>query len=295
MIRITTDSSHGSRLTVEGHLSGRAVDELRQSCVSLGAAGTVLDISGVMFADRPAALLLCELSEAGFVLEGCSGFINELLREMRQQPAARIDHEEARLIEGLRAGDDEAFEVLVRRYASRMMAAAQRILRNDSDARDAVQEAFLSVFRSIANFAGDAALGTWLHRIVVNAALMQIRSRRRRSEEPIEQLLPRFDESGDWADEACPATPLDDLQESRERLALVRRSLDKLPERHRTVLMLRDIEDLDTEHTARMLGTTPTAVKVRLHRARQALKTLIEREAAADAGIRSDAAGTACA
>jgi RNA polymerase sigma-70 factor (ECF subfamily) len=280
-------------LTVEGHLSGRAVDELRQSCASLGAAGTVLDLSGVMFADRPAAVLLIELSSAGYVLDGCSGFVNELVHETRQRPAAHIGGEEARLIEGLRAGDDEAFEVLVRRYGSRMMAAAQRILRNESDARDAVQEAFLSVFRSIANFAGEAALGTWLHRIVVNAALMQVRSRRRRSEEPIEQLLPRFDESGDWADEACPATPVDDWQESRERLTLVRRCLDKLPERHRTVLMLRDVEDLDTEQTARMLGTTPTAVKVRLHRARQALKALVE--AAASAGIRADAARTVCA
>ena len=108
---------------------------------------------------------------------------------------------------------------------------------------------------------------------------MQIRSRRRRSEEPIEQLLPRFDESGNWADEACPSIPVDDLQESRERLAMVRKCLEKLPERYRTVLMLRDIEDLDTEQTARMLNTTACAVKVRLHRARQALKTLIEREA----------------
>ena len=158
------------------------------------------------------------------------------------------------------------------------MAAARRILQNESDARDALQEAFLSVFRSIGNFAGEAALGTWLHRIVVNAALMQIRSRGRRSEEPIEQLLPRFDQSGDWAEEGCQSTRVDDLQESRELIALVRKCLDKLPERYRTVLMLRDIEDLDTKQTARMLNTTPTAVKVRLHRARQALKTLVERE-----------------
>ena len=119
-----------------------------------------------------------------------------------------------------------------------MLAAARRIVRDESNARDAVQEAFLSVFRSIGNFAEEAALGTWLHRIVVNAALMQIRSRRRRCEEPIEQLLPRFDESGDWANEACPANPVEELHESRERLAFVRKSLDKLPERYRTVLIL---------------------------------------------------------
>jgi RNA polymerase sigma-70 factor (ECF subfamily) len=277
MIRITTDTSRGSRLIVEGRLSGRAVDELLENCANLSAAGTVLDISGVMFADRFAAILLCKLNDAGLMLEGCSGFIQELLRETRQR-SARTDNEETRLIHGLRTGDGEAFELLARSYGGRMMAAARRILQNESDARDALQEAFLSVFQSIGNFAGEAALGTWLHRIVVNAALMQIRSRRRRSEEPIEQLLPRFDQSGDWAEEGCQSTRVDDLQESRELIALVRKCLDKLPERYRTVLMLRDIEDFDTKQTARMLNTTPTAVKVRLHRARQALKTLVERE-----------------
>jgi hypothetical protein len=78
MIRITADSSKGSRLVVEGQLSGSAVDELRKSCIGHDA-GTVLDLSGVLFADRSAAVLLNELSVAGFVVEGCSGFIRELL------------------------------------------------------------------------------------------------------------------------------------------------------------------------------------------------------------------------
>jgi hypothetical protein len=78
MIRITADISKGSRLVVEGHLSGSAVDELRKCCAGQGA-GTVLELSGVSFADRSAAVLLNELSAAGFVIEGCSGFLNELL------------------------------------------------------------------------------------------------------------------------------------------------------------------------------------------------------------------------
>ncbi len=80
MIRITTDSSNGLRLVVEGHLSGPAVDELRKSCAGRHAR-IVLDLSGVVFADRSAALLLNELSAAGFVPEGCSGFIKQLLLE----------------------------------------------------------------------------------------------------------------------------------------------------------------------------------------------------------------------
>ena len=78
MIRITIDSSKGSRLVVEGHLSGLAVDELRKSCAACGAR-TVLDLSGLIFADRSGAVLLNELIAADFVIEGCSGFITELL------------------------------------------------------------------------------------------------------------------------------------------------------------------------------------------------------------------------
>jgi anti-anti-sigma regulatory factor len=79
MIRITTDNSKGLRLVVEGHLSGEAVKELRKSCAGRHEAGIVLDLSGVVFADRSGAELLKELSAAGFTLEGCSDFIKELL------------------------------------------------------------------------------------------------------------------------------------------------------------------------------------------------------------------------
>ena len=78
MIHITTDTSNGLRLVVEGHLTGSAVDELRKSCAGHDA-GTVLDLSGVVFADRSAAVLLNELSAGGFVIEGCKGFLRELL------------------------------------------------------------------------------------------------------------------------------------------------------------------------------------------------------------------------
>jgi RNA polymerase sigma-70 factor, ECF subfamily len=87
-----------------------------------------------------------------------------------------------RLVERLKAGDAEAFETLVRLYGSHMLATAHRILGNEHDASDAVQQAFLSAFKSITSFNGQAQLSTWLHRIVVNAALTQMRYRRRRPE-----------------------------------------------------------------------------------------------------------------
>src|SRR5262245_5089129 len=83
------------------------------------------------------------------------------------------------LVERLRRGDGSAFENLLRRHTGRLLAVARRLLGNEEDARDVVQDAFLSAFRSIDRFDGQAALGTWLHRIAVNAALTKLRSRRR--------------------------------------------------------------------------------------------------------------------
>jgi len=183
------------------------------------------------------------------------------------------------LLDGLRRGDDDAFAALVRQHAGRMLATARRLLRSDQDAEDAVQEAFVSAARAISGFAGGSKVSTWLHRIVINTALMKLRTRRRRREESIDDLLPRFDVEGrHLRPVAAWETPSDVLLERRETRAMVRRCIDRLPERYRTVLVLRDIEELDTQESADLLGSTPNTVKIRLHRARQALRTLLERE-----------------
>lgn len=188
------------------------------------------------------------------------------------------------LIHGLQIGDDACFEALVRQQGPRLLGAARRILRDEEDARDAVQEAFLSAFRSIGDFAEHSQIGTWLHRICVNACLMKLRGRRRKPETSIEDLLPRFLEDGHHETIPCEWKPADELLMQREVRDLVRESMALLPESHRTVLLLRDIEDLTTEETATALGVTTTVVKVRLHRARQALRALLE-----NAFSRSDA------
>jgi len=160
-----------------------------------------------------------------------------------------------------------------------MLATARRFLHDEHDAQDAVQEAFASAFRALDKFNGDALFSTWLHRIVVNAALVQLRFRLRRGEQPIEPLMPRFDQDGEWIDE--PATWTDateSILERRDSREMVRRCIERLPDKYRSVLLLRDIEELDTDETARSLATTANTVKVRLHRARQALKALLERE-----------------
>jgi len=190
-----------------------------------------------------------------------------------------VAYQSTELLERLRRGDDQAFAGLVRQHAGRMLATARRLLRSEDEAEDAVQEAFLSAARAIAGFAGGSKVSTWLHRIVINTALMKLRSRKRRAEEPIEDLLPRFDADGHRiGGTATWETPSDVLLERRETRAMVRRCIDRLPERYRTVLLLRDIEELDTQEAADLLGTTANTVKIRLHRARQALRTLLERE-----------------
>jgi RNA polymerase sigma-70 factor (ECF subfamily) len=187
------------------------------------------------------------------------------------------DLDEPTLVARMQTGDDDAFEACVRIHCGRLLAVARRILNNEEDAHDAVQDAFISAFKGIGSFEGTARLGTWLHRIVVNAALGRLRSRERHPEHSIEDLLPHFGEDEHQLHPPAPWKGTSDAiavqKESRE---LVRRCIDQLPETYRTVLLLRDIEGLDTEETARLLETSVGVVKTRLHRARQALRTLLD-------------------
>jgi RNA polymerase sigma-70 factor (ECF subfamily) len=183
---------------------------------------------------------------------------------------------DADLLAGLRAGNEKAFEQLLRRYGGRMLAVARRFFRNEDDARDVVQDAFLAAFQGIGGFEGHSQLGTWLHRIVVNKALQKLRSRQRKPEQSIDQLLPAFQEDGRHANRGASWPESAELVlQRRETRELVRDTIDRLPEDYRTALLLRDIEGLDNEEAARMLGMNVNGFKTRLHRARQALRTLL--------------------
>ncbi len=122
---------------------------------------------------------------------------------------------------------------------------------------------------------------------------MRLRRQRRKPEESIDELLPRFDEQGTWEQEPAHwATPFE-LTEQRETRAVVRECIDRLPKAYRTVLVLRDIEELDTDEAAAALGVSVSAVKTRLHRARQALRTLLEQRLGLDgAGAAAGMPGT---
>jgi RNA polymerase sigma-70 factor (ECF subfamily) len=186
--------------------------------------------------------------------------------------------DEPALLAALRAGQEWAFETMIRLYGARLLAVARRFMRNDDDAQDVLQSAYLSALGAVCEFEGHCQLSTWLHRIVVNAALMKLRSRRRKPEESIEMLLPAFQDDGHHAEQFSDWTaPADTLLELKETRATVRECIQQLPDNYRAVLLLRDIEERSTQEVADMLGMTCTAVKVRLHRARQALSTLLRK------------------
>src|SRR6266436_9571041 len=116
------------------------------------------------------------------------------MEDSAQATAAETLRNEAALVARMQAGEDDAFEACVRRHCGQMLLVARRILHNDEDASDAVQDAFLSAFKGIGRFQGQSKLSTWLDRIVVNAALGRLRSQQRQPEKSIEDLLPHFGE-----------------------------------------------------------------------------------------------------
>jgi RNA polymerase sigma-70 factor (ECF subfamily) len=183
--------------------------------------------------------------------------------------------DESGLVARIQSGDERAYETLVRDYGGALLVTARRLLGCAEDAADAVQDAFVSAFRSIRSFEGHARLGTWLHRIVVNHALMRLRRRKRRPTVRIEDVLPTFDQTGHHTRPVRSWRHADDQLLRDETRARVRACIDRLPEAYRTVLLLRDIEELDTDETARLIGANVAVVKTRLHRARQALRSLL--------------------
>ncbi len=190
-------------------------------------------------------------------------------------PPERPD--ESALIAALQADDRDAYEFIVREYSGRLLAVIRGIVKNEEDARDCLQDAFLQAFRAIDRFEGRARLSSWLHRIAVNSALMRLRSRRRKAEASIDELIPHFDGADHridpvWRDD----DEVEPALEVAERKTAIHEAISRLPENYRNVILLRDIQELSTDDAALALGITPGAVKVRLHRARAALKTLLD-------------------
>lgn len=289
MLRITVSETMPpgrTRVLVEGRLTGEKMEQLDVTLETLPAtvAGVMIDLAGVSFADATGIDGLRRARGRGAELVDVPPLLAEMLRSAEPSLAAgrhdvAAEDGDGELLAALRAGDDGAYETMLRRFGPRLLATAKRLVKSEDDAHDVLQEAYVAAFRGIDRFAGGARLSTWLHRIVVNAALMRLRSRRRRPESAIDDLLPGFDETGHFVDSPGEwAEQADALIERRQTRDMVRRAIERLPDGYREVLILRDIEGLDTEETARAIGMSANATKIRLHRARQALRTLIEKD-----------------
>jgi len=164
-----------------------------------------------------------------------------------------------------------AFEELVKRYDTKLFRIAQHIIHNREDAQDAVQEAFLKVFRKLTQFQENSQFSTWLTRITVNESLMKLRKQRHNKEFSFDDNFQSEDHSpalelADWA-----RNP-EELYRGFELRNILRSELQELQPGLRVVFVLRDIEGLSTEETAEVLESTPVAVKARLWRARLKLR-----------------------
>lgn len=187
---------------------------------------------------------------------------------------------EAHLIRAATQGDPEAFEALVRPHLGMLFRVIDRILGNEAESQDALQDALFTLHRELPGFQGASKFSTWAYRICVNQALMARRKRVRRREDAIEDLMPRFGDEGhhmsvdtivDWSEDAEALM----LVEQDELKARVRAGLDRLSDDQRAVFVLRDLEGWNTEEIAQHLGITRELVRQRVHRARLALRALL--------------------
>ena len=195
------------------------------------------------------------------------------------EPNAPVVVTDEELVSRARTKDYAAFEELVGRYEDKIFRLAFRFVRNETEAKEIVQDTFLLVWRKLDTFKGDSQFGSWLYRVATNTALMRLRAQRRHPEISTEELpVDYLDNYGQLpaAGENWAKRPDDELQ-SDELRRRIQNAVDALPEIYRTVFLIRDVEGLSTEETAEVLEISIPTVKTRLHRARLALRDAITR------------------
>ena len=194
-----------------------------------------------------------------------------------QKPASAVD--DAELVGRIARHDQAAFEILMRRHNGKLFRVARAILKDDAEAEDALQEAYLDAYHHIDGFRGEARLTTWLTRIVINQALMRLRKQRR------DRIVVPFESGRDTEPDRSEADVADEHSESPPAATLraeIRRALerriDELPTAFRTVFVMREVEDMTVEETAECLSIPATTVRTRLFRARALLREALARD-----------------
>jgi RNA polymerase sigma-70 factor (ECF subfamily) len=181
------------------------------------------------------------------------------------------DHD---LIARVRNGEGAAFEKLMRRYNQRIFRTARAVLRDEAEAEDVVQETFVRAFRHLEQFEERSSVGTWLTRIAVNEALSRLRRSQRFN---VLDSETNQEEGGSYSVESKQPGP-EEQASSQELRSVLTAAIDSLSQELRTVFVLREIEGLSTLETSEALQLTSEAVRVRFHRARQALRRAVEKQ-----------------
>jgi RNA polymerase sigma-70 factor, ECF subfamily len=183
------------------------------------------------------------------------------------------------LLERAQAGDVGAFEALVERHRDRVYGLALRMTRSEADAAEIAQDTFLAAYQHLWDFRGEAAFGSWVHRIAANHALMRLRHRRVVQAAEEELQGPEFSARGTLLDQPAAqwSRPADERALEAELGQAIRRATDSLPDGYREVFLLKDVEGLSYEQIAEATGASVPAIKSRLHRARLALRKAIDR------------------
>jgi RNA polymerase sigma-70 factor, ECF subfamily len=199
------------------------------------------------------------------------------MNESSPSRTTRIDRDDP-LVAALRRRDPTAAEDLVATYGDRACRLANRITGNAQDGEETVQDAFLSVIRKIDTFRGDSAFGSWLYRIVANAAYQRCRSRRGRGADvSLDRLLPAFDEHGRHVAPVADWSPsVDDPARQTELRMVLSTAIEELPADYRAIVLMRDVEGLSHHEIAETLGLTAVNAKSRVHRARLFLRKRLE-------------------
>ena len=181
------------------------------------------------------------------------------------------------LVERLTAGDTAAWRKLLSTHGPALLAYAARMLGDRSVAEDVVQDALVSVHRSIGTFEGRCSVRSWLFRFVHNRAIDEIRRRRRFADSGTDDPEQGyFNAEGRW-DRPCPGADvgIEDRLDARAMLNAVRNAIDELPHAHREVLLLKEVHGLETSEICEALGISAGNLRIRLHRARKALRAKV--------------------
>lgn len=192
-------------------------------------------------------------------------------------PATANDTSAELDLDALLRGDHATFELLVRQESPRLYRMIVRMVQNEDEAQSVLQETFLQAYKRLHTFRRESKVTTWLYAIGLNLARASLRKARRYNpmeEEDLERLQPNFTKRGIFADSADSWNP-QKVTERAERRRLVHAAIQKLPDSYRDIVVLRDIEGLSSAEVAQIVNISEGAVRVRLHRARQALRSLL--------------------